>query len=139
MAINLVQNSKDAEIAQLKAELEEIKSRPPEAETPPQGSAFTTEEQDDRDEIQKELDTAEEFVVNNLFPNGIKVNSVIKTYLTIKGKSEVEVINEALLNFEKYVRPFMSPDGTLILTGKPSELIRLAQPLIQQLGQLIGG
>lgn len=139
MAINLVQNSKDAEIAQLKAELEEIKSRPVETETPPQGSAFTVEEKDDRDEIQKELDTMEEFVVNTLFPNGIKVNSVIKTYLTIKGKTEVEVINEALLNFEKYVRPFMSPDGTLVLTGKPSELIRLAQPFIQQIGQMIGG
>lgn len=139
MAIDLVKDSRDAEIAQLKAELEEIKSRPLETETPPQGTAFETDEKDDRDLVQKELDTAEEFVINNLFPNGIKVNSFIKTYLTMKGKSEVDVINEALLGFEKYAKPFMSPDGNLILTGKPSELIRLAEPLLKKLGQLIGG
>lgn len=139
MAIDLVKDSRDAEIAQLKAELEEIKSRPVETETPPQGKAFDVEEKDDRDLVQQELDTAEEFVINSLFPNGIKVNSFIKTYLTMRGKSEVDIINEALLNFEKAIKPFMSPDGTLILTGKPSELIRLTGPLIQKLGQLIGG
>lgn len=139
MAIDLVKDSRDLEIAQLKAELEEIKSRPIEAETPPQGKAFTAEQQDNRDEIQKELDTFEEFVINSVFPNGIKVNPVIKTYLTMRGQSEVDVINNAIIGFEKYARPFMSPDGTLILTGKPSELIRLAQPLLEQLGKMIGG
>lgn len=139
MAIDLVKDSRDAEIAQLKAELEEIKSRPQQVETPPQGKAFETEEKEERDLVQQELDTAEEFVINSLFPNGIKVGPFIKTYLTMKGKTEVEVINEALSNFEKTIKPFMSPDGTLILTGKPSELIRLAGPLIQKLGQLIGG
>lgn len=140
MAIDLVKNSRDAEIEQAKAELEELKSRPIlQGEMAPQGSAFEHEEKEDRDLVQKELDTAEEFVIDNLFPNGIRVNSFIKTYLTMKGKTEVEVINEALMNFEKYIKPFMSPDGTLVLTGKPSELIRLTAPLIQKLGQLIGG
>lgn len=139
MAIDLVQNSKDAEIAQLKAELEEIQSRPEKVETAPQGTAFEHEEKDDRDLVQKELDTAEEFVIDKLFPNGIRVNSFIKTYLTMKGKTEIEFINEALASFEKYAKPFMSPDGTLILTGKPSELIRLTEPLLNKLSQLIGG
>lgn len=139
MATNLVHDSRDDEIAKLKAELEEIKSRPPKVEAPPQGSSFETEEQEERDIIQQELDSAEEFVIDNLFPQGIKVNSFIKTFLTMKGKTEVEIINESIRTFEKTVRPFMSPDGTLILTGKPSELIRLAGPLIQKLGQIIGG
>lgn len=139
MAIDLVKNSKDAEIAQLKAELEEIKSRPPEVETPPQGPAFIPQEQENRDAVQKELDTMEEYVLNSLFPQGIKVSPFIRTFLTMKGKSEVEVINEAITKFEAAIRPFMSPDGTLILTGKPSELVRLAGPLIGKLGQMIGG
>lgn len=139
MAIDLVKDSRDAEIEQLKAELEELKSRPaPQAEAP-QGQAIEVKEQDDRDQIQIELDTTEEFVINSLFPNGVRVSPFLKTFLTMKGKSEVEYINEALLNFEKVVRPFMSPDGTLILTGKPSELIRLAGPLLQKIGQMIGG
>lgn len=139
MAIDLVKDSRDAEIEQLKAELEELKSRPePQAEQP-QGQAIEIKEQDDRDKVQIELDTAEEFVINSIFPNGVKVSPFIKTFLTMKGKTEVEYINEALLNFEKAVKPFMSPDGTLILTGKPSELIRLAEPLLQKIGQLIGG
>lgn len=139
MAIDLVHDSRDDEIAKLKAELEEIKSRPVEAETPLQGAKFETEEQADRDLVQQDLDTAEEFVLNTLFPQGIRVNSFVKTYLTMKGKTEVDVINEAIVHFEKAIKPFMSPDGTLILTGKPSELIRLAAPILQKLGQIIGG
>ena len=139
MAIDLVQTSKDTEIAQLKAELEEIKSRPQPVETPPQGTAFEKTEQEDRDLIQQELDTFEEYVIDNMFPNGIKVNSFVKTYLTIKGKTEIDVINESIVAFEKAVRPFMSPDGSIILTGKPSELIRLAQPLLEKIGKAIGG
>lgn len=142
MAIDLVQNSKDAEIAQLKAELEEIKSQPapqPQAEMPPQGSAFEKQKDENCDLIQQELDTFEEYIIDNMFPNGIKVNSFVKTYLTMKGKTEVDVINESILAFEKAVRPFMSPDGNIILTGKPSELIRLAQPLLEKFGKAIGG
>ena len=139
MAIDLVQNSKDAEIAQLKAELEEIKSRPEPVETPPQGTAFEKQEQDDRDLVQKELDTFEEYIIDNMFPNGIKVNSFVKTYLTMKGTTEIDVINETIVAFEKAIKPFMSPDGNIILTGKPSELIRLAQPLIEKFGKAIGG
>lgn len=139
MAIDLVKNSKDVEIEQLKAELEELKSRPVTVEAPPQGTAFEKEEQDDRDLIQKELDTTEELILNTLFPNGIKVNSFVKTFLTMRGKTEVGLINETITAFESAVRPFMSPDGTIILTGKPSELTRLAIPLIEKLGQVIGG
>lgn len=139
MATDLVKNAKDIEIEQLKQQLEEIRSRPVPAETPPQGVSYEKEEKDDRDLIQKELDAAEEIAIQSLFPNGIRVNSFVKTYLNLKGKSEVDVINEALLGFEKAVRPFMSPDGTLVLTGKPSELIRLAAPFISKIGQVIGG
>ena len=139
MAIDLVKDSRDLEIAQLKAELEEMKSRPAGAEAPPQGASYVAEAKDDRDLVQKELDTFEEFVINSLFPNGIKVNPFIKTYLTIRGQSEVDVINKAIVTFEQYARPFMSPDGTIILTGKPSELIRVARPLLEQLGKMIGG
>lgn len=141
MATDLVKNSKDVEIERLKRELEELKSQSvkKQAEAPSSGPAITPTETDGRDAVQIELDTAEEFVINNLFPNGLKVNSFIKTYLTMKGKTEVEVINEALANFEKAVKPFMSPDGTLILTGKPSELVRLLGPVIQKIGQIIGG
>ena len=138
MAIDLVKDSRDTEIAQLKAELEELKSRPIEVGTP-QDSAFEKEKQENRDLIQQELDTTEELFLDMLFPKGIKVNSFIKAYLTMKGKTEVEVINEAITAFEKTVRPFMSPDGNLVLTGKPSELTRLLQPVMQKLGQIIGG
>ena len=41
-------------------------------------SSSETEEQENRDQVQIELDTAEEFVINSLFPNGIKVNSFVK-------------------------------------------------------------
>lgn len=141
MATDLVKNSRDVEIERLKRELEDLKSQSvkQQAETPSSGPAITPTETDERDAVQIELDTAEEFVINNLFPNGLRVNSFIKTYLTMKGKTEVEVINEALANFEKAVKPFMSPDGTLILTGKPSELVRLLGPVIQKIGQIIGG
>lgn len=139
MAINLVKDSRDAEIAQLKQELEDIKSRPTEAEASPQGTSFETEEKDDRDAVQIELDTAEEFAINSIFPNGIKVSPFVKTFLTMKGTTEVDFINELLLKFEEGIKPFMSPDGTLIITGKPSELIRLTAPLLQKLGQIIGG
>ena len=40
MAINLVKNAKDEEIERLKAELEELKSRPTEGEAPPQGGCY---------------------------------------------------------------------------------------------------
>lgn len=141
MATDLVKNSRDVEIERLKRELEDLKSQSvkQQAEAPSSGPAITPTETDERDAVQIELDTAEEFVINNLFPNGLRVNSFIKTYLTMKGKTEVEVINEALANFEKAVKPFMSPDGTLILTGKPSELVRLLGPVIQKIGQIIGG
>ena len=140
MAIDLVKNSRDVEIERLKRELEDLKSQPvTQAGTPSSGIAITQTETENRDAVQIELDTAEEFVINNLFPKGIKVNSFIKTYLTMRGKTEVEIINDALLNFEKAIKPFMSPDGTLILTGKPSELVRLLGPAIQKLGQMIGG
>ena len=140
MAIDLVKNSRDVEIERLKRELEELKSQSAnQAETSSSGIAITPTETENRDAVQIELDTAEEFVINNLFPKGIKVNSFIKTYLTIKGKTEVEIINEALAKFEQAVKPFMSPDGTLILTGKPSELVRLLGPAIQKIGQMIGG
>lgn len=139
MAINLVKNAKDAEIEQLKAELEELKSRPEKDEAEPQGSAYEKEEQDDRDSIQKELDTFEETVLDALFPNGIKVNSVVKTYLTLKGKTEIDVINEAITSFETYARPFMNTKGDVVFSGKLSELANLAKPLISKLGNLIGG
>lgn len=139
MAIDLVQDSRDAEIAQLKQELEELKSRPLQAEAAPQASTIETEEQENRDQVQIELDTAEEFVINSLFPNGIKVNSFVKTFLTMKGQSEVELINESITKFEQMIKPFMSPDGTLVLTGKPSELVRLMEPILAKLGKLIGG
>lgn len=140
MAIDLVKNSKDVEIERLKQELDELKSQPPKgAEETPQGIAFEKQEDENRDAVQLELDSFEEFIINTVFPKGIKVNSLVKTYLTMKGKTEVDVINESILAFEKAVRPFMTPDGTLILTGKPSELIRLATPILQKLGQIIGG
>lgn len=140
MAIDLVKNSKDVEIERLKRELDELKSQPPkEAEETPQGIAFEKQEDENRDAVQLELDSFEEFIINTVFPKGIKVNSFVKTYLTMKGKTEVDVINESILAFEKAVKPFMTPDGTLILTGKPSELIRLATPILQKLGQIIGG
>lgn len=138
MAIDVVQNTKDVEIAQLRAQLEEAKAQASKPELPPQGTPFTAEKQEG-DLVQQELDATEEFVLNSLFPNGIKVNSFIKTFLTMKGKSEVDMINEALLNFEQAARPFMTPDGSIFLTGKPSELIRLTAPLLQKIGQLIGG
>lgn len=141
MAIDLVKNSRDVEIEKLRRELEDLKaqSAQQQAEALSSGPTITPTETDNRDAVQIELDTAEEFVINNLFPNGLKVNSFIKTYLTMKGKTEVEVINEALAKFEKAIKPFMSPDGTLILTGRPSELVRLLEPVIQKLGQMIGG
>lgn len=141
MAIDLVKNSRDVEIEKLKRELEDLKSQSAQqqAEAPSSGPTIAPTETDNRDAVQIELDTAEEFVINNLFPNGLKVNAFIKTYLTMRGKTEVEVINEALAKFEKAIKPFMSPDGTLILTGRPSELVRLLGPVIQKLGQIIGG
>lgn len=139
MAIDLVQDSRDAEIAQLKQELEELKSRPLQAEATPQASTIETEEQENRDQVQIELDTAEEFVINSLFPNGIKVNSFVKTFLTMKGQTEVGLINNSIIKFEQTIKPFMSPDGTLVLTGKPSELVRLMEPILTKLGKLIGG
>lgn len=139
MAIDLVQDSRDAEIAQLKQELEELKSRPLQAEATPQASTIETEEQENRDQVQIELDTAEEFVINSLFPNGIKVNSFVKTFLTMKGQTEVGLINDSITKFEQTIKPFMSPDGTLVLTGKPSELVRLMEPILVKLGKLIGG
>lgn len=135
MAINLVEDSRDAEIKQLKQELEEIKSRSHAAGTPPQ----EFEETDNRDTIQKELDIAEEFVINTMFPDGVRVNSFIKTFLTMKGTDEVRFLNDAILKFESGIKPFMSPDGTMIITGKPSELIRLTAPLLEKLGKIIGG
>lgn len=139
MAIDLVKDSRDVEIAQLKQELEEIKSRPIEAEPSPQGPSFEAQKSEDRDAVQIELDTAEEFIINSMFPNGIRVSPFVKTYLTMKGKTEVEFINESLIKFEKAIRPFMTPDGNIVLTGKPSELIRLAGPLFAKFGQMIGG
>lgn len=139
MAIDLVKDSRDLEIAQLKAELEEVKSRPQQVETPPPGLPYETQEQENRDLIQQELDTFEEYIINNMFPNGIKVNSFVKTYLTMRGTTEVDVINETITAFEKTVKPFMAPDGSIIITGKPSELIRLVQPWLAKLGQMIGG
>ena len=138
MAIDLVKDSRDLEIAQLKAELEEVKSRQT-VEAASAGLPYEKQEQENKDLIQQELDTFEEYIISNVFPNGIKTNSFIKTYLAMKGKTEVDVINEAIISFEKAVRPFMAPDGNIILTGKPSELIRLAQPLLEKLGKIIGG
>jgi len=121
MAINLVEDSRDAEIARLKQELEDVKSRQSAGAAPQE-----FEENDERDAVQKELDTAEEFVINTMFPKGVKVNSIIKTFLTMRGTDEVSFINDFISKFESAIRPFMSPDGTMILTGKPSELVRLS-------------
>lgn len=138
MGIDLIQDTKSAEIEQLKAQLEEAKAQAAQPGRPSPGTPFTAEKQS-TDLVQQELDTMEEFVLNTMFPNGIKVNSFLKTYLTMKGKTEINVINEAIVAFENAAKPFMSPDGNLILTGKPSELIRLTTPLLQKIGQLIGG
>lgn len=138
MGIDLIQDTKSAEIEQLKAQLEEAKAQAAQPGQPSPGTPFTAEKQS-TDLVQQELDTMEEFVINTMFPNGIKVNSFLKTYLTMKGKTAVDVINEAIVAFEGAAKPFMSPDGNLILTGKPSELIRLTTPLLQKIGQLIGG
>lgn len=138
MATDLVKDSRDVEIEQLRAQLEELKSRSRTTEISSAHAPAYTEE-DNRDCIQKELDDTEEFVINTLFPDGVKLSPVVKTYLTMKGTDEVTFINDCLKSFEKYARPYMSPDGTVILTGKPSELIRLAKPLLEKLRTLIGG
>ena len=138
MGIDLIQDTKSAEIEQLKAQLAEAKAQAAQPGQSSPGVSFTAEKQS-TDLVQQELDTMEEFVINTMFPNGIKVNSFLKTYLTMKGKTAVDVINEAIVVFESAAKPFMSPDGNIILTGKPSELIRLTTPLLQKIGQLIGG
>lgn len=139
MAINLVKNAKDEEIERLKAELEELKSRPEKDEATPQGAAIDKEEADDRDAIQKELDDVESIIIDTLFPNGIKVNPMVQTYLNLKGKTAVDVINESIVSFEQYARPFMNTKGDIVFSGKLSELANLAKPLITKLGNLIGG
>ena len=139
MAINLVKNAKDEEIERLKAELEELKSRPEKDEATPQGTAIDKEEADDRDAIQKELDDVESIIIDTLFPNGIKVNPMVQTYLSMKGKTAVDVINESIVSFEQYARPFMNTKGDIVFSGKLSELANLAKPLITKLGNLIGG
>lgn len=139
MAINLVKNAKDEEIERLKAELEELKSRPEKDGATPQGTAIDKEEADDRDAIQKELDDVESIIIDTLFPNGIKVNPMVQTYLSMKGKTAVDVINESIVSFEQYARPFMNTKGDIVFSGKLSELANLAKPLITKLGNLIGG
>lgn len=139
MAINLVKNAKDEEIERLKAELEELKSRLTEGEAPPQGATIDKEEADDRDAIQKELDEVESIVIDTLFPNGIKVNPMVQTYLTMKGKTAVDFINESITSFEQYARPFMNTKGDIVFSGKLSELANLAKPLISKISNLIGG
>lgn len=136
--INLEQD-KDKEIAQLKAELEKLRSQSISEATTSQRLPYEIQEATDKDPIQEELDTFEKYIIDNVFPNGIKVHNFIKTYLTIRGTDEVSTINDLITAFEKTVKPLMAPDGSIVLTGKLSELIRLAQPLLDKIGKVIGG
>lgn len=66
-------------------------------------------------EIQKELDRVEEYILNKLFGdiNNPKISLKIQTAMKIKGISFDKYINEKILIFEDFMKDFMREDGFL--------------------------
>ena len=84
-----------------------------------------------RTEIQKELDRAEEYVLNQLFGDleNPAIDKKLQIYLTLKGISFDEFINQKIEIFEEFIKKFMREDG--FLDGeKISKVISIQYPIL---------
>ena len=87
-----------------------------------------------RTEIQKELDRAEEYILNQLFGdiNSPAIDKKFKIYLTLKGLTFDEFINSKIEIFEGFITNFMREDG--LLDGeKLSKVITIQYPILSGL------
>lgn len=76
--------------------------------------------------IQIELDMAEEHILKCLFGdiNNPQVNTTIKSFLALQGKSLVGTINEYIDKFEAIIKPMLKENG-YIDGAKFSELLKI--------------
>lgn len=87
-----------------------------------------------RTEIQKELDRAEEYILNQLFGdiNNPIIDKKLQIYLTFKGLTFDNFINSKIEIFEEVVKNFMREDG--FLDGeKISQMISIQYPILSGL------
>ena len=87
-----------------------------------------------RTEIQKELDRAEEYILNQLFGdiNNPVIDKKLQIYLTFKGLTFDNFINSKIEIFEEVVKNFMREDG--FLDGeKISQMISIQYPILSGL------
>ena len=84
-----------------------------------------------RTEIQKELDRAEEYILNQLFGdiNNPIIDKKLQIYLTFKGLTFDNFINSKIEIFEEFIKKFMREDG--FLDGeKISQIISIHYPIL---------
>lgn len=76
--------------------------------------------------IQTELDMAEEHIISCLFGdvNNPQVNSTIRSFLALQGKSVAGVINEYIDKFEAIIKPMLKENG-FIDGAKFSKLVKI--------------
>lgn len=108
--------------------------------------------------IQSELDMAEEYILTCIFGNvqNPQINSTIKSFLALKGKDPIELINEYIDKFEAIVKPLLKSNGyvdgeklsklleiklnqSISLTGdcRLIEVARVFEPQLKSIGSLL--
>lgn len=63
--------------------------------------------------IQAELDIVEDHVLKCLFRDSQnpQINSTIKSFCVMSGKHHINIINDAITQFETAIRPFLKENG----------------------------